>query len=204
MGFLFSPFGRVSLGQFWLYYILPAFAASIVANITDILVFGTPSFLSLMVSLFFLWPSIAVSVKRFHDHGMTGWWVLGHGVIAIIAVVAGVFAFGPTITGVGEDSLFAFMVFIPAILGALALSAMLYFVPGRAGGNVHGPDPAGRAPNLSKVAGEAFDAQVTPSVRPAPRGRSSASRPGQQPAMSPAPGAGTSFGRRARGSLTSR
>lgn len=201
MGFLFSPFGRVSLGQFWLYYILPAFAASIVANIIDILVFGTPSFLSLIVSLFFLWPSIAVSMKRFHDHGMTGWWVLGHGVIGIVAIVSGVFAFGPTVTGMGEESLFAFMVFVPSILGALGLSAMLYLVPGRAGGNVHGPDPAGRSPALSKVVEQAFDAPPQPAARPRPRGAPAAARS----AYSTEPASARSgFGRRPRGTLNPR
>ena len=38
-----------------------------------------------IVSLLLLWPSLAISVKRWHDRGKSGWWVL----VGLIPVIGG-------------------------------------------------------------------------------------------------------------------
>ena len=41
-----------------------------------------------IVSLIFLWPALAVQVKRWHDRGKSGWWVL----IAFVPIIGGIWA----------------------------------------------------------------------------------------------------------------
>ena len=74
--FLFNPQGRISRKGMWLGFLLPylavSFAVSIVAGFVPVL-----GLLSLLVSFFYLWPSIgAVPIKRLHDLGRSGWWLL--------------------------------------------------------------------------------------------------------------------------------
>lgn len=45
--------------------------------------------LYVLFSIFSLWPSIAVSVKRFHDRDMSGWWVL----MALVPLIGTIFLF---------------------------------------------------------------------------------------------------------------
>ena len=37
-------------------------------------------------------PSIAVTIRRFHDRDMSGWWVLGFALLGAIPVVGGIFS----------------------------------------------------------------------------------------------------------------
>ncbi len=88
LNFLFNPNGRVSRREIWLYFLLPSLIAGAAANALDasLLMSQTASgakpglagvgMFSLLVSLFFLWPSIAVPVKRLHDRNISGWWLL--------------------------------------------------------------------------------------------------------------------------------
>lgn len=155
MAFLFSPFGRVSLGQFWLYFLLPMFLAQVVAVVIDTSVFKagldpetlSPRVgpLSILVGLFYLWPSFAVTIKRYHDHNMTGWWVPGSILLTAVAITSGLFAMGPSLIGMGSGTPLAFLAFVPSALGVLWLFVMLYLWPGQSGGNAHGPNPSGRS-----------------------------------------------------------
>jgi uncharacterized membrane protein YhaH (DUF805 family) len=159
LNFLFNPNGRVSRVQFWMWFIFPQVVLSFVAQAADAAIFGvtmSPNFASepfdaavappvfgftLVVGLFYLWPSIAVSVKRFHDRGMTGWWVLWFGLIifggAFFAIASAV---GASVSGQSTGAL-------PLLGGLLAGGAMitqfviLYVLPGAAGANKFGPDP---------------------------------------------------------------
>jgi len=72
---LFSFDGRVNRGKFWLgvaaIYIVPWI----------IFVFGVmldSAFLywiGILVALIAIWPGIAISIKRWHDRGKSGWWI---------------------------------------------------------------------------------------------------------------------------------
>lgn len=71
--------GRARRREFWL-FTLALFIASIVFAVVDSVVFGT-SFsgygpLSVLFSLVTFVPSLAVTVRRLHDTGRSGWWLL--------------------------------------------------------------------------------------------------------------------------------
>lgn len=44
--------------------------------------------LTILVSLIFLWPGLAIHAKRWHDRGKSAWWIL----IVLIPVVGGIWA----------------------------------------------------------------------------------------------------------------
>jgi uncharacterized membrane protein YhaH (DUF805 family) len=66
--------GRARRSAYW-YWLLFALLMSIAANIIDAVV-GTAPVLSLLVALGLLLPGLAVSVRRLHDTGRSGWWIL--------------------------------------------------------------------------------------------------------------------------------
>lgn len=163
-GFLFDPNGRVSRRGIWLGLFLPQVGAGFVAGFVDGVMaaealqegqVAAPGLLTALVSLFFLWPNIAVPVKRFHDRGMSGWWVLwfmllvvGGCVAALVgmASAAGSEAFDAAAMGVKTTVAPEFGV-LPA-LGLLVVCGsaivqfvILYFLPGEPGSNKFGPDP---------------------------------------------------------------
>ena len=79
--FLFSIQGRIARRHYWLHYVVPFVAASLLFGVLDA-VLGTYDeetgwgVLSGLFSLVALWPGIAVSVKRVHDRDWSGWFLL--------------------------------------------------------------------------------------------------------------------------------
>lgn len=74
--FLFNPQGRISRRGIWLGFLLPYLAVTILISVLAALV-PVLGLLSFLVSLFYFWPSIgAVPIKRLHDLGLSGWWLL--------------------------------------------------------------------------------------------------------------------------------
>ncbi|MBN2740788.1 MAG: DUF805 domain-containing protein [Rhodobacteraceae bacterium] len=91
--------GRAPRAEFWwftLFYML----VQIATNILDTLFFGTgkvssgPGFwaynsnggpLSIIAALALLVPALAVTVRRLHDNGKSGWWVL----LSLIPLIGG-------------------------------------------------------------------------------------------------------------------
>lgn len=171
--FLFNPNGRASRGQIWIRLVLPQLAASILAAVFDSLILTSialadsptiaPVFgLSTAVTLFFFWPNIAVPIKRFHDRGMSGWWVLWFALIVLgglVVALASMFsasdfqtAFEAAQKGVeatpqlasgdmaGAAS-FAALALLVAVAGGLTQFVILYLLPGEDGANRFGPDP---------------------------------------------------------------
>lgn len=93
--FYFSLAGRINRRQYWRRWMLPiGIPASILLAVIEA-VTGYQSGrienergclgagLSFLVLTPIAWPSLAVSVKRFHDRDKPGWWVL----IALIPVI---------------------------------------------------------------------------------------------------------------------
>ena len=69
--------GRARRAEYW-WFALANFIISVVLMIAGILIFGSTSnyadtFLA-VYSLFVLLPSVAVTVRRLHDTGHSGWW----------------------------------------------------------------------------------------------------------------------------------
>lgn len=71
--------GRATRPEYW-WFILFVLLVQLVSQTIDAAVFGAGEDagqpLSIVASLALLLPSIAVAVRRLHDIGRTGWWVL--------------------------------------------------------------------------------------------------------------------------------
>ena len=89
--------GRATRSEYW-YFILFYFIFSIIAAILDSLVInpmlgassteaGQGGILQMLFALGLLIPSIALGIRRFHDIGKSGWWML-IGFIPILGLLA--------------------------------------------------------------------------------------------------------------------
>lgn len=82
--------GRAQRPEFW-WFTLFTILVGIGLGVLDALVFGFGEEggrpLSLLASLALLLPGLAVSVRRLHDVGRSGWWLLIHLVPLIGALV---------------------------------------------------------------------------------------------------------------------
>ena len=86
---LFSFDGRINRGRFWTGYVL-VIAMIALAGAVGISVNSNTSYvIYALVFLLAFWPSLALYVKRFHDRGKSGWWVL----ISLIPVVGAIWMF---------------------------------------------------------------------------------------------------------------
>jgi uncharacterized membrane protein YhaH (DUF805 family) len=78
--------GRARRSEFW-YWTLLQIIVGIVASILDRAVFDrNNAAFSVIVGLGLLLPSLAVAVRRLHDSGRTGWWLL-IGLIPVIGTI---------------------------------------------------------------------------------------------------------------------
>lgn len=150
--FLFSPYGRINRYQYWLHYVLPYIGISIVATIADIMVFGMPQpgtatafgVFGAIVALFYLWPSIAVPVKRLHDRGLSGWWVLWP--VLPLAVAAALFFSsgytGETARDMPPGHAYPLLVLVGlGVLSSLIITIQMWFLPSQEGENDYGEEP---------------------------------------------------------------
>ncbi len=72
--------GRARRKEYWM-FVLMNFIAGIILSVVDSMLGvavgeGTIGVLSLIYTLALIIPSIAVSVRRLHDSGRSGWWLL--------------------------------------------------------------------------------------------------------------------------------
>ncbi|MEM0976985.1 MAG: DUF805 domain-containing protein [Pseudomonadota bacterium] len=67
--------GTSTRPAFW-YFVLFMIIAYVVALIIDGVVFGGAPIFYTVVALGLLLPNIAVSIRRLHDMGKSGWWLL--------------------------------------------------------------------------------------------------------------------------------
>ncbi|QOD14063.1 DUF805 domain-containing protein [Psychrobacter sp. 28M-43] len=68
--------GRARRKEFW-YFVLVQIGLTVLAMILDKAVFGSESeFFNACVAFGMLVPSITVCVRRLHDTGRSGWWLL--------------------------------------------------------------------------------------------------------------------------------
>jgi uncharacterized membrane protein YhaH (DUF805 family) len=149
--FLFNPNGRVSRKGIWLGLYLPQLALGVAALMIDAAALGAAiaareipplGLASGLVTLFFFWPNIAVSVKRFHDRGMSGWWVLWFLLILLAGLAFALMdAANAVATGAGGAGMMLGVLVV--VVAGLVQFVMLYLLPGQQGANAHGPDPRG-------------------------------------------------------------
>lgn len=70
--------GRARRSEYWWFVVFTAVVTT-VASVIDALIgtgFGATGLVQALASLALLLPSLAVGVRRLHDVGQTGWWVL--------------------------------------------------------------------------------------------------------------------------------
>jgi len=72
----FSFRGRVSRRVFWRHGVLALLGIGLLATALLDIARIAPETGETWVNLLLLWPSLALSVKRWHDRDKTGWWVL--------------------------------------------------------------------------------------------------------------------------------
>src|SRR5690348_2196785 len=82
--------GRARRSEYWFFVLFYAIVRT-VANVIDAVI-GTRGFgasqglLGLLVGLALLLPGLSVAVRRLHDTGRSGWWVL-IGLIPLVGVI---------------------------------------------------------------------------------------------------------------------
>lgn len=157
--FLFSPYGRISRKSVWLHWMLPYIGVMIVATILDFASFPAdpatgepPPVFQGIVSLALLWPGIAVTTKRLHDLGWSGWWQILMLVGIVALAVTAYFYLGTSDTASAPSApldpiaMNALLVLSIGLgLFALYLSILTLFVRGQPGPNKYGEDPLSAA-----------------------------------------------------------
>ena len=94
--------------------------------------------ISLLTALIFLWPSIAIDVKRWHDIGLSGWMVLAVYLPAVVFYGLGIAGVGGTVGHPNSP--------VASALYLFGLAVLVYFIilaarRGRPAPNKYGPPP---------------------------------------------------------------
>ncbi|MBB3871983.1 uncharacterized membrane protein YhaH (DUF805 family) [Brevundimonas mediterranea] len=145
---MFSFNGRLRRSHFWIGFLI-IFGAS--------LVLGWIPFLGGLISIALIWPNLAISVKRLHDMGKSGWLIaIPFGVNIILTFIAfgimisNVIANGGTADYYEDNPEAALAVMGPAIgliglAGLVSLGFLLWIglVDSQKGENRFGPNPKG-------------------------------------------------------------
>lgn len=133
--------GRAPRAEYWWFY-LATIMIGFVAEILDgSLSSDDVGWLSLVINLALIIPSIAVTVRRLHDTNKSGWWLLA---VVVPATVAGALAVGTALEGTESFSPTApFMISIFAAVIAAVVLFVFMVLPGADGPNNYGEDPYG-------------------------------------------------------------
>lgn len=90
-GHLFTSFeGRINRGKFWAAYVVLWVLTTIVVTVSSIVAGDSANFwvLYAIAAVVLFIASLAVAVKRWHDRGKSGWWVL----IGLIPIIGPIWA----------------------------------------------------------------------------------------------------------------
>lgn len=125
--------GRASRSEYW-YFVLFVIVVALIASVLDVLL--STFVVNALSSLALLLPNLSVVVRRLHDTGRSGYWVL-----------AFYLTIGITLTlSVGISLYYPSPVIIPLLLvTCLIILIIIYFVftllPSMEGDNKYGPNP---------------------------------------------------------------
>lgn len=145
---LFSFQGRASRKEYWS-VALAIIAVSLILTLVDTAVglYDDENEIGLFSGIFsilsFL-PSIAVSVKRFHDHSMSGWWIVWFSLLTLLPFLFFLLPGGPSFDVDGSSafqSITAIAIFSVAGIVQLIQFVILGFLPGHKGKNRFGSNP---------------------------------------------------------------
>ncbi len=80
---LFEFRGRINRAKYWVGIIVLAAFEAVLVTVVVLADSGAFTYFAWMVGVILIWPALAISVKRWHDRGKSGWWVL----IALVPVI---------------------------------------------------------------------------------------------------------------------
>lgn len=126
--YLFVFAGRASRSEFWwfaLFICLVNLVCGLILQLFPPVVAGS---LSLVVSLVLLPPNLSVTVRRFHDRNLRGWWLLAPVLTLLLSILSG---------GAAAASLAGNLLSLAMCLCYLAILCM----PGQTAPNRFGPPP---------------------------------------------------------------
>lgn len=140
--------GRLRRSHFWIGFLI-IFGANLVLNFIP--------FIGAVISLALIWPNLAISVKRLHDMGKTGWLVaipyalsFALGIAAAVMMVAGIAASGMDESYYENNPMAALSMMGPAfgIFGIIMLVNLAFLLwvgitDSQKGENRFGPNPKG-------------------------------------------------------------
>lgn len=142
---LFSFNGRIRRQHFWIGWLICLGAG---------VVLGWIPLLGTLLSIALIWPNLAISVKRLHDMGQSGWlivipWIAGIGGVIAAFMTVGVAAL--TSGYVNTDDPAAVLAIIGPMFGILGIVALIQLgfllwigiSDGQRGDNRFGPNPKG-------------------------------------------------------------
>jgi len=138
--------GRAPRSEYWFFYLFYVIA-SVVLTVLDMMIFGIDnpySPLSSIFSLAVLLPYLAVTARRFHDIGRSGWWILW-----FILIMFGGVILGLLLMMISE--VLGGLVMAAAVLGVMIVQIVWLASKGTMGDNAYGVDPlaAPAAPETS-------------------------------------------------------
>jgi uncharacterized membrane protein YhaH (DUF805 family) len=73
---LLDPRGRVGRRTWWWWGVIAPLGVSLLLQALLTIAGVAPDDAGLAVQALLVWPALAVSAKRWHDRGWSGWWVL--------------------------------------------------------------------------------------------------------------------------------
>jgi uncharacterized membrane protein YhaH (DUF805 family) len=124
----FNANGRARRAEYW-WWTVAVVCVSFVTGMIDGVAFGGESQpLSALVGLGLLAPGVCVTIRRFHDVGLSGWFVAGaYAAVFLGAAIA------------AEAAEFGVLIIIAVIIAILVVAVL----PSRPGPNAYGPNPKG-------------------------------------------------------------
>jgi uncharacterized membrane protein YhaH (DUF805 family) len=78
--------GRARRKEYWMFALINAVIAISIGVVEGLL--GSPGIIGGLYALFVFLPSLAVAIRRLHDSGKTGWWIL-----VVLVPIIGLFVF---------------------------------------------------------------------------------------------------------------
>jgi uncharacterized membrane protein YhaH (DUF805 family) len=139
--YLFGFHGRATRSEWWL-FVLIFFVYNFVVTALCVYIFG---FLGLLIGwvlmIVLLWPALAISERRLHDRGKSGWWLLLFYLTPIILGSAKLWLTGEMgVRGYKDPTTVATIISFASLAITLWGLIEMGVLPGQHGDNKFGPD----------------------------------------------------------------
>ena len=145
--YLFSFHGRVNRAKWWLLILLSILYTFVVFAACFALLGFTGLFLGWILTLLLIWPSIAIGVKRLHDRGKRGLWLLFFYLVPGILDAFNMAMFPDMMAHQGAmASPLSLLFSLAALAITIWMIVELGVLRGTVGDNKYGPDPLAHLP----------------------------------------------------------